>query len=315
MKCTGESGAAVRVCAKTPAPEGRESRRTTRYLVSLLLFLTTVGVSIPAFSAAERGRSPSSDGTSTDKPPEEGEKKPDPREEKPAPRPAVSYEGGLLDVSTRNRPLSRLLDSISRQARVAFILDPAVDDERVSVEFEALPLDEGIRQILKNQDAFYFYGVNVEPRGDASDRTDNQTREKTTTPANEESPQEPSAQPAEGPTASLMAVWVYLKGRGQGIRPVPPESWASTRELRGWLSDPDPEMRARAAEALIERGGPRARQTLLDALQDRDEQVRSRALYGALAAGVELPIRRVPSGEMASRHCRLPPPVKRDVTV
>jgi len=87
----------------------------------------------------------------------------------------------------------------------------------------------------------------------------------------------------------LRAVWIYPKGKGLGIAPVPADKWASTNELQRMLSDKDPDTRGRAIEALAQRKQQAALQTVLTALQDDDAQVRARALYGALKSGIEIP--------------------------
>jgi HEAT repeat protein len=136
---------------------------------------------------------------------------------------------------------------------LAILVGGVGENQRVSVQFQDLPLDEGLRRILKDQDAFFFYGVE------------------------------------DNASASLRVVWVYPKGRGNGLAPTPPETWASTIELEGRLADPDPEARARATEALIERKGGAALDVVLQALKDRDDQVRNRVLYKALNSGIKLP--------------------------
>src|SRR5262249_54156492 len=89
--------------------------------------------------------------------------------------------------------------------------------------------------------------------------------------------------------ASLQAVWVYTKGTGHNILPVPRTAWASTREVELSLTDPDPEERARAVEVLVERKGKQALDIVLQVLKDQDEKVRYRALFKALNAGLALP--------------------------
>jgi hypothetical protein len=169
------------------------------------------------------------------------------------PASTVTVREGRLSVRVENRSLGWLLEEISREGKVAIIEGGGLGHARVSVQFQDLRLDEGLRQILKDQDAFFFYG-------------------------------------AEGKApASLRVVWVYPKGQGGGLQPVPPEAWASTRELEGDLADPDPRVRARAIETLVERKGDRARNAVLDALKDQDDQVRTRAVYQALTEDVELP--------------------------
>jgi HEAT repeat protein len=145
------------------------------------------------------------------------------------------------------------LEEISREGKVAISGDTGPGRRLVSIQFQDLPLDEGLRQILRDHDAFFFYGV----EGKAP--------------------------------ASLRAVWVYPKGQGRGLEPVPPEAWASTRELEAELADPNPKARARAIEALVERKGDGARDAVLEALKDHDEEVRAQALYQTVSGDVELP--------------------------
>jgi HEAT repeats len=161
---------------------------------------------------------------------------------------------GRISVSASNVPLHALLDEISRQARVAVVTGDAVGAERVSVQFEGLALDQGLRRILSGYDAFFFYGS--DPRANSP--------------------------------ASLRVIWVYPKGGGNGLEPVPPSQWASTRELVSQLSASDPKVRARAIEHLIERGHGAARDQVVKALRDPDDSVRSRALYGAQTYGVAI---------------------------
>jgi len=165
----------------------------------------------------------------------------------------VTLEDGRLSVNVQDRSLERLADAISGKAGMPIVLADDIGNQPVSVKFQNLPLDEGLRQILKKYDAFFFYGVD------------------------------------EQESSSLKAVWVYAKGKGRGVEPVPPEKWASTKELEGMLTQKDPEARARAIEALVERNGGAAQEELLKSLEDADAQVRTQALYAALQAGTELP--------------------------
>jgi HEAT repeat protein len=174
-------------------------------------------------------------------------------EKRTEPASIVTVKDGQLSVRVHNRPLESILEEISRQGRIAIIRDARIGRRVVSVQLQDLPLEEGLRQILRNHDAFFFYGV----EGKAP--------------------------------ASLRAVWVYPKGRGRGLQPVPPETWASTRELEGRLGDPDAGVRVRAVQALVERQGDQARDAVLEALRDPDDPVRIRALYQAVHAGVQLP--------------------------
>lgn len=170
-----------------------------------------------------------------------------------SPPPAiVTVKDGRLSVRVENRSEDWVLDEVSRQARVAISRVSGSGRTRVSLQFQDLPLNEGLRLILRDQDAFFFYGA------------------------------------AGKSPASLKAVWIYPKGGGAGLEPVPPDVWASTKELERDLSDLDPAVRGRAIEALVERRQGAAREMVLAALEDPDEDVRSRALYQALNSDVDL---------------------------
>ena len=165
---------------------------------------------------------------------------------------SATFKDGRLSVKAQNLSLQRLADEISQKADVAVILGGDIGGQSISVGFQDLPLDEGLRQILKGEDSFFFYGADK-----------------------------------EGPS-SLKVVWVYPKGKGRGLAPVPPEAWASTKELEGMLADPDPKARLEAVLALIDRKGDKAQDLVLDALRDQDDKVRSEALYRTFGSGVKL---------------------------
>lgn len=177
----------------------------------------------------------------------------------------VVFKEGRLSVSVHKSSLEWVLEEISRKGGVAIMRAEGVGEERISIQFQNLPLDEGLRRILKDHDAFFFYGVEETSAG---------VREKST---------------GGKASAALRALWVYPKGQARGLAPVPPETWASTKEFEQKLTDPNPEVRARAVYTLIERKGDQALDAVLQALIDRDDQVRTRALYGALSSGVDVP--------------------------
>lgn len=179
-------------------------------------------------------------------------------------RAGVLFKEGRLSVSVSKNSLESILEEISRTAGIAIIRAEGVGEELISIQFQDLLLDEGLRRILKDNDAFFFYGV----------QKSTGVREEST---------------GEKASAALRALWVYAKGRGRGLMPVPPETWASTKEFEQKLTDPDPQVRANAVSTVIERKGEQAVDVVLQALSDRDDGVRTRALYGALSSGVTVP--------------------------
>ena len=167
----------------------------------------------------------------------------------------VDFKDGRLSVSVTNQPLAQVLSVISQKAMVAITGGGNLGrEQRVTMQFQGLSLEDGLRRLLANYDAFFFYA------GDAR---------------------------ASGPTA-LKSVWVYPKGGGNGLEPVPAEEWASTSEYRGKLSASDPTVRADAIKTVVDREGNRARPAVLKALKDSDPQVRSSALNAALNASVQI---------------------------
>jgi hypothetical protein len=165
-----------------------------------------------------------------------------------------------LTLRVEKRTLRSVLEEVGRKAELAIILGEDIGDEQVSVDLKHQRLDEALRQILLNHDAFFFYGV---AKGE---HTAKHKR-----------------------VASLKAVWVYAASRGEGWQPVPPHTWASTKELERMLNDRDGDVRARTITELIKRKGPDSGNAVLDAFKDPSDDVRTGALYQALSSEVEIP--------------------------
>ncbi len=160
----------------------------------------------------------------------------------------VRFEDGQLTVRADEARLSAVLGEISSRAFIAVEFGDGLANRRISIEFSDLTLAEGLRQVLEAYDAFFYH------RGDKG----------------------------------LQVVWVYPKGVGSRIQPVPPDQWASTKEIAEGLDDIDPERRAEALGLFIERQGRDARDEVLKALSDYDPWVRTIALEGALYEGIDL---------------------------
>jgi hypothetical protein len=166
---------------------------------------------------------------------------------------AVAFKNGRLSANIQDRSLERVADEFSRKTGVRVILDSELLRESVSIQFQSLSVEEGLRQLFRKHDAFFFYGVGKDE------------------------------------SSALKVVWVYPKGRGRSVEPIPSEKWASTEELYRMLSDPDPKVRGRAFQGILERKGDLALDAVQGALQDPDEQVRSSVLEAAIAAGIAPP--------------------------
>lgn len=170
---------------------------------------------------------------------------------------SIAIEKGRITASIRNSPFDAVLEQLASQTGAAFV--PADDLDiraiRVSAELAGVPLDEGLRLLFNNYDVFFYYGaVGTAP-------------------------------------SSLRTVWFYRKGAAANLRPVPPEVWASTKDLQAAIADPDPVVRARAYEALMSRPDRESRELVLLALRglsETDDAVRERTL--AIASSTDMPL-------------------------
>jgi HEAT repeat protein len=169
---------------------------------------------------------------------------------------SVSVEKGRLTVRARNAPIRGLLEEFESKTRIRIVVAEEIEEVEVSADFAAVPLDIGLRALLGNYDAFFYYG------GSSDD------------------------------PPSLRAVWVFPKGAAASLRPVPPEAWAGARELERAVAHPDPHMRQQAYEALMKRPDSSSRDLLIQAIRgvgETDDGLRQTILSAAVAKGVDIP--------------------------
>ena len=67
----------------------------------------------------------------------------------------MTFKDGRLSADYQGRSLEDLASETSDEAGVSVIPDVAAVKQSVAMSFQAYPLDEGLRQIFKN-DAFFF---------------------------------------------------------------------------------------------------------------------------------------------------------------
>jgi hypothetical protein len=79
----------------------------------------------------------------------------------------IVFGQGLLSVSLKNVDLEEVLKEISRQTEVKIEFTPPLK-ERLTIEFVDLPLKQGLRRLLKNQNHFMYL--------EKKDITDKKTR-------------------------------------------------------------------------------------------------------------------------------------------
>jgi hypothetical protein len=189
--------------------------------------------------------------------------RPDPKPDAPTPviesalRAVTIAADTTLSITATRLTLHSVLSDISVQAKLPIVLSESLENERVSLRLEAVPLEEGLKRLLAAYDTFYLFG--------------------------------PSESEKAKPSTSIKGVWVYPKGVGLELEPVPPTLWASTKELEARLEDPDPGVRSDAYEALIERLGTQGVPIVSRGLADGNGGVRLGTLTAALDAGIDIP--------------------------
>ena len=177
-------------------------------------------------------------------------------QESPA-RMSLSVEKGRMTCSIENVSILQVLEELGGRTGVAFVPAESITDDRVSLEVVNLPLDEGVRRLLRDYDAFLYYSA------------------------------------SDDALSSLRAVWIYPKGAGSALQPVPKES--STTAIAGWrerIVHPDPRVREQAYIALIASPDDASRELVLNALRgvtETDEDLRQRVLLSAIHQGVDVP--------------------------
>ena len=77
---------------------------------------------------------------------------------------AVRVEDGRLDGHLDGAPLDRVLAAIAAQSGIAVHLH-GTSDESVTVQLSGVPLEEGLRRLLRNTDFLFIYGRRPDDRG------------------------------------------------------------------------------------------------------------------------------------------------------
>jgi type II secretory pathway component GspD/PulD (secretin) len=63
--------------------------------------------------------------------------------------PNVTFEKGLLMVQAKEVSLKALLNEIGQKAGIGVSVSPALESNKVSIQFENFPLEAGLKVILK----------------------------------------------------------------------------------------------------------------------------------------------------------------------
>jgi len=173
-----------------------------------------------------------------------------------APGLAVTLDAGQLTIRAANVPLDAVLAELSTRTGIPIEAASALESHHISAWVKSAPVEQAIRELLKNYDAFFLYGAVARQGG------------------------------------RLTAVWVYPRGTATNLRPVPPEAWASTKELELALADGDASIREQAYEALLSRADRPSRNLVLLGIRgasETDSELRQRILSSAISRGMAIP--------------------------
>jgi hypothetical protein len=168
--------------------------------------------------------------------------------------PEVLAAAGRLSLRVVNRPLQNVVHEIGRQSGVAIAMGEGMPNPSIVMEFRELPLEEGLRRLFQDYDAFFFYSG------------------------------------TDGSPGRLTTVWVYPPGEGQKLAPIPSLQESLRNEWAQDVDDPDALRRALAIATLAERHGNGAAEAVKTGLVDFDERVRVEALQAALNTPVDVPL-------------------------
>lgn len=193
-------------------------------------------------------------------------------------RPLIQAANGRLTAKLRDVPLSAVLAEIGAQNGVRIFVSAQVH-KRVTADFRGLPLEEGLRRLLRGTNVAYFY--NRESSGDGKSASLKLVRvDVLPGPAGEtdieitdevEGASELAGQLSEADNAQLRAQAAKALGKTNDPSAVDPLAEALT-------GDADPAVRAAAAKALGKTWSEEAVPPLAEAaLQDPSAEVREAA--------------------------------------
>jgi hypothetical protein len=190
----------------------------------------------------------------------------------------VTVAEGLLTVQVVDAPLEEVLRAVARESGVTISLETPVPGKRTD-SFRALPLDEGLRRLLRGANFTFFYGVygrTAPDGGGSSEATLRQVRV-FAVPGNAALPELPRVR------ASV------ARRRGQAQTPAAKHSrsWRDDERAVEALSavlaeDEDGQRRADAAAALGRTWSPDAVDPLSEAILDDEDSAVRRAAGEAL---------------------------------
>ncbi len=198
----------------------------------------------------------------------------------------IQFANNLLTVNAKNVSLKDLLQEISRQSGLSVVGYGSLD-EKITIEFHNLSLDEGMRLILRHHSFALAYAQQTPGERHSTvpgkvwifSKAEKGYSTKTTVAHGNRRRGSPKVVPPDIRNLQVALMSEDSSEREDAVDALG-ESWRpeAIEPLRLALEDPDEDVREAAVEALEEIGGDEAAQALAIALEDEDSWVREEAV-------------------------------------
>jgi hypothetical protein len=76
-------------------------------------------------------------------------------------RPTIEVNGGLVTAEIHDAPLLNVLEAIASESDIRIVVGP-MTDERVTIRFQDVPLDEALRRMLRGKSFTFVYSASSE---------------------------------------------------------------------------------------------------------------------------------------------------------
>jgi hypothetical protein len=212
----------------------------------------------------------------------------------------IRFSNNLLTVKLKDAPLEKVLTEIAHQAGIQIVFYGLLEGV-VSADFTDLPLDEGLRRLIRDLDHIFLY------REGKTGISEPEVKKVLVYSKKGKKPNErlrtgligPQKRPTQDPpTASPEFGVKALEDKDPEVRQEAVDRLAESKDERAiieltkvLLNDKDGDVRESAAEALGELGDERAIAPLVQALKDKDAGVRESAVDALGRIGGEAVIR------------------------
>ena len=217
----------------------------------------------------------------------------------------IKFNKGQLSVKLKNSPLEKVLKEIMEQSGARIWLNDAIDTT-VTMEFQNVPVREGVRRILKDKNYAFLYAPNEIKEGKLSIISASKSKE-TFTKIKEEPHKKPPQKPVppiakkgkakkEKPSFEVL-VKDALENEDAGKREDAIIALGEGKDkkaietiTKALVNDPSEDVRLSSIDALLEIGDKSVAEPLSRALKDRDPWVRESAVEALGEVGGEAAI-------------------------